>query len=346
MENKKNKTKNKTRFQPGLYKTLTWHFIKNTLTGKKRFPLVLMLEPTHRCNLACMGCDRIRTAAEGDLPVSACLEAARECGAPVVAITGGEPMIYKYLQPLVKGLLSEGKYIYLCTNGVLAQEFIESFTPHPALTLNFHLDGLDTTHDKITGLPGSFNKAVESIRKAKAKGFRVSTNTTVYKASDPGELEGLFDLLYSSSVDGMLISPAFAYQSVEDNIFFNRGEINEKFTRMSGFLKKYPLINTPTYMDFLCGRRQMRCTPWGNPTYNPLGWKSPCYLVTDSYFPSYARMMKETNWSLYEDGKDPRCANCMVHGGYETTVMRMAFTNPLEGLRLAFWNFGSNNKKR
>ncbi len=344
MKNKTIKIKTKKRFQPGLYKALTWHFIKNTFSGKKRFPLVLMLEPTHRCNLACMGCDRIRTAAEGDLPVSACLEAARECGAPVVAITGGEPMIYKDLKPLVKGLLSEGKYIYLCTNGVLAQEFIETFTPDPALTLNFHVDGTDITHDRITGLPGSFKKTVESIQKAKQAGFRVSTNTTVYKASDPKELESLFDLLQSMGVDGMLISPAFAYQSVEDNIFFNRKEINEKFTRMSGFLKKYPLINTPTYMDFLYGKRQMRCTPWGNPTYNPLGWKSPCYLVTDSYFGTYAGMMKETKWSLYEEGKDPRCANCMVHGGYETTVMRMAFTNPMEGLRLAFWNFGAGRR--
>ncbi len=344
MEDRK-QDKKQTRFQPGLYKTLTSYFIKNTLKGNKRFPLVLMLEPTHRCNLACMGCDRIRTAAEGDLPVSACIGAARECGAPVVAITGGEPMLYKDLKELVKGLLDDGKYIYLCSNGVLAQEFIETFTPNPALTLNFHLDGMDATHDKITGLPGSFRKAVESIRKAKAKGFRVSTNTTIYKASDPEDLEGLFDLLHSAGVDGMLISPAFAYQSVEDNIFFNRAEINEKFTRMSGFLKKYPLINTPIYMDFLCGRRQMRCTPWGNPTYNPLGWKSPCYLVTDGYFDTYARMMKETDWSRYEDGKDPRCANCMVHGGYETTVTRMAFTNPLDGLRLAFWNFSSSRKR-
>ncbi len=332
----------KTRFQPGLYKNLTAHFIKNTLSGKKRFPLVLMLEPTHRCNLACMGCDRIRTAADGDLTVERCLDAARECGAPVVAVTGGEPMLYRELPRLISGLLREGKYIYLCTNGILAREFIEGFDPDPRLTLNFHLDGMPGTHDRITGQPGSFEKSVESIRLARQRGFRISTNTTVYKASETGELEDLFALLDDMGVDGMLISPAFAYQSVlsqeGENIFFDRREINEKFNRMSGFLKKYPLINTPTYMDFLRGKRQLRCTPWGNPTFNPLGWKSPCYLITDGYYDTYARMMADTDWRVYEKGGDPRCSNCMVHGGYETTVMRLAFSSPREMLRLAFWN--------
>ncbi len=329
-----------TRFQPGLYRNLTAYFIKNSLGGKKRFPLALMLEPTHRCNLACMGCDRIRTAADGDLTVERCLEAADECGAPVVAVTGGEPMLYKDLHSLVSGLLRKGKYIYLCTNGILAREFIESFAPDPRLTLNFHLDGMQATHDRITGLAGSFEKSVESIRLARRKGFRISTNTTVYKASDIGELDGLFALLTSMGVDGILISPAFAYQSVEEKekIFFDRREINEKFNRMAGFLGKYPLINTPVYMDFLRGKRQLRCTPWGNPTFNPLGWKSPCYLVTDGYFDTYARMMDQTEWGVYERGADPRCSNCMVHGGYETTVMRLAFTSPRDMLRLALWN--------
>ena len=337
------KDKNKrTRFQPGLYKSLTSYFLKNALTGKKRFPLVLMLEPTHRCNLACMGCDRIRTAADGDLSVGRCLDAVKECGAPVVAVTGGEPMLYRDLPKLISGLLDAGKYIYLCTNGILAREFIESFTPDPRLTLNFHLDGLQGTHDRITGLPGAFEKAVESVRLAKQMGFRISTNTTVYKASEIGELEKLFGLLTDIGVDGILISPAFAYQSVDEKekIFFGRREINEKFRQISGPLrgKKYPLINTPIYMDFLCGKRQLLCTPWGNPTFNPLGWKSPCYLVTDGYFDTYEQMMGQTDWKVYESGKDPRCSNCMVHGGYETTVMRLAFTDPRAMLKLALWN--------
>ena len=335
-----------TRFQPGLYRSLTTYFIKNTLAGKKRFPLVLMLEPTHRCNLACMGCDRIRTAADGDLTVERCLDAANECGAPVVAVTGGEPMLYGDLKPLVSGLMRQGRYIYLCTNGILAREFIENFDPDPRLTLNFHLDGLQPSHDRITGLPGSFEKSVESIRLARRKGFRISTNTTVYKASDIGELDGLFSLLTSIGVDGILISPAFAYQSVDEKekIFFSRREINEKFNRMAGSLEKYPLINTPVYMDFLRGKRELLCTPWGNPTFNPLGWKSPCYLVTDGYFDTYARMMERTDWGVYERGTDPRCSNCMVHGGYETTVMRLAFSSPRDMLRLALWNM--TKKKR
>ena len=331
------------RFQPGLYKSLTGYFLRNTFSGRKRFPLVLMLEPTHRCNLACIGCDRIRTAAGGDLSVSRCVKAAEECGAPVVAVTGGEPALYGELVPLVNELLARGKYIYLCTNGLLTADFIESFHADPRLTLNFHLDGMEKTHDEITNRPGTFRTALQSIILAKKKGYRVSTNTTVYRNSDLGELEKLFELLSALKVDGILISPAFAYQSVENDIFFTRREIAEKFRQISAFPKKFPFINTPVYMDFLKGDREMACTPWGNPTYNPLGWKSPCYLITDGYFDTYKEMMESTSWEKYENRKDPRCENCMVHGGYETTVMRIAFSNPRELVRLALWNMHRKN---
>jgi hopanoid biosynthesis associated radical SAM protein HpnH len=316
-------------------------FIKNVLAGKKKFPLVLMLEPTHRCNLACAGCDRIRLYENGktdDLSLQQCLEAAVESRAPVVTITGGEPLLYQELKHLVEELLRLKRHIYLCTNGLLAGSFIEEFKPHPRLTLNFHLDGMEETHDRITNKAGTFKKAVEAIKKAKQKGFRVSTNTSLYKNSDIRELESLFELLKTVGVDGVLISPAFSYERVENNIFLNKSEIQERFRQMRDFFDRFPFMSSPIYVDFLKGKRQMHCTPWGNPTRNPLGWKSPCYLITDTYYKSFRELMEKTQWDKYESGADPRCRNCMVHSGYEATVMRTAFSNPKDMLRLALWN--------
>jgi hopanoid biosynthesis associated radical SAM protein HpnH len=329
------------RFPASLYLSMSLFFIKNALAGKKKFPLVLMLEPTHRCNLACAGCDRIRLYGKeqtGDLTLQQCIEAAVESRAPVVTITGGEPLLYQELNNLVEELLRLKRHIYLCTNGLLAESFIEEFKPHPRLTLNFHLDGMEETHDRITNKPGTFKKAVESIKKAKQKGFRVSTNTSLYKTSDMKELESLFKLLKSIGVDGVLISPAFSYERVENNIFLNKSEIQERFRQMRDFFDRVPFMSTPIYVDFLKGKRQMHCTPWGNPTRNPLGWKSPCYLITDTYYKSFKELMEKTQWDKYESGADPRCRNCMVHSGYEATVMRTAFSNPKDMLRLALWN--------
>jgi hopanoid biosynthesis associated radical SAM protein HpnH len=329
------------RFPIRLHLSLTSFFVKNILEGKKRFPLVLMLEPTHRCNLACVGCDRIRLQNKeqaDDLSLEQCIEAAEESRAPVVTITGGEPLLYQELKPLVEELLRLKRHIYLCTNGLLTESFIEEFNPHPRLTLNFHLDGMEETHDSITNRAGTFKKAIETIKKAKKSGFRVSTNTSIYKNSDIKELERLFDLLKSINVDGILISPAFSYESVKESIFLNRDEIKKKFRQMGNLFDKFPFISSPIYLDFLKGKVQMHCTPWGNPTRNPLGWKSPCYLITDTYYKSFAELMEKTQWDRYEAGVDPRCKDCMVHSGYEATVMRNAFSNPKDILRLAIWN--------
>ncbi len=329
------------RFPISLYSSLTSSFIKNFFEGREKFPLVLMLEPTHRCNLACAGCDRIRLHNDtrtDDLSLDQCMEAVVESGAPVVTITGGEPLLYQELKPLVREILGLKKHIYLCTNGLLTESFIEEFEPQPRLTLNFHLDGMDETHDRITDKPGTFKKVIETIKKAKQRGFRVSTNTSVYKNSDIKELEKLFGLLTSINVDGILVSPAFSYESVEDNIFLNRNEIRDKFSGMSGFFDRFPFISSPLYLDFLKGKRRLNCTPWGNPTRNPLGWKSPCYLITDNYYPSFREMMEKTPWERYGTGNDPRCKNCMVHSGYEATVMGTAFSNPKDLLRLLLWN--------
>jgi hopanoid biosynthesis associated radical SAM protein HpnH len=330
------------RFPVSLYASLTSFFARNALTGVKRFPLVLMLEPTHRCNLACVGCDRIRLYDSGhteDLTFDQCIDAALESRAPVVTVTGGEPLLYQELKPVVRELLRMKRHVYLCSNGILTGDFIEDFTPHSRLTLNIHLDGMEETHDRITGRPGTFKKAIASITMAKQKGFRVSTNTSVYKNSDNKELESLFGTLKGLRVDGILMSPAFNYERVENDIFLSKEEAREKFRQMD-FFKKFPFISSPLYIDFLKGNRQLRCTPWGNPTRNPLGWKSPCYLITDGYYPSFRELMEKTPWDRYEAGTDPRCRDCMVHSGYEATVQRIAFSHPKDLFRLAFWNFG------
>ena len=330
------------RFPISLYASLTSYFAKNAVNGVRRFPLVLMLEPTHRCNLACAGCDRIRLYDHEhteDLTIGQCIDAALESRAPVVTVTGGEPLVYKELKLLVRELLRLKRHVYLCSNGILTGDFIEDFTPHPRLTLNFHLDGMEETHDRITGKPGTFKKAVASIKSAKQKGFRVSTNTSVYKNSDPGELERLFETLKVLGVDGILMSPAFNYERVENDIFLSKEEVREKFRRMD-FFKKFPFISSPLYIDFLKGKRNLHCTPWGNPTRNPLGWKSPCYLITDGYYRSFRELMENTPWDRYEAGTDPRCRDCMVHSGYEATVQRIAFSHPGDLVRLALWNFG------
>jgi len=327
------------RFPFSLYASLAKSFIQNARQRKDKFPLVLMLEPTHRCNLDCAGCDRIRLYDQQhsrDLSLDECLDAVRESGAPVVTITGGEPMLYKDLKPLAADLVKQKKHVYLCTNGLLAEAFIEDFKPSSRLTLNIHLDGMEETHDRIANRPGTFKKAIASIRKAKQKGFRVSTNTSVFKTTDDKELEQLFGLLKGLQVNGMLISPAFSYERVENDIFLSRQEAIEKFSKMD--FKKYPFMSSPLYLDFLTGKRNMRCTPWGNPTRNPLGWKSPCYLITDAYYASYREMMENTDWNKYESGVDPRCKDCMVHSGYEATVQRIAFSNPKDLLRLLLWN--------
>ena len=192
---------------------------------------------------------------------------------------------------------------------------------------------------RTAGRSGIFHTVIESIKKAKKNGFKVCTNTSVYKYADVGELEQLFALLRSINVDGLLISPAFSYQSVLDDIFLSKEEAAMKFRGMDRLFEKYPFISTPMYIDFLQGRRRLRCTPWGNPTRNPLGWKSPCYLITDEYCDSFRELMDKTDWERYESGKDPRCRNCMVHSGYEASAMRNAFSNPRDLLRLAVWNF-------
>jgi len=310
------------------------------MTGR-RFPLVLMLEPLHACNLTCTGCGRIReyeSTITRKLSLEQCLGAADECGAPVVSICGGEPLLYPEIAPLVRGLLERDRHIYLCTNGMLLRKHLGEFTPDPRLFLNVHLDGLEATHDRAVEREGVFKEAIEAIKAAKQAGFRVSTNTTVYQETDMREIEALFESLAQFHLDGHMLSPAYGYTSVDDReIFMTREDVHRKFREIDRLAARFRLNSTPVYLDFLQGKRDLPCTAWGNPTYNTLGWKGPCYLITDGHYATFEELMTKTPWESYGHGRDPRCEHCMVHCGYEPSAALGINGKPGDALRLLRW---------
>ncbi len=307
----------------------------------KRFPLVLMLEPLHACNLSCAGCGRIReyeSTLNLRLSVEQCLQAADECGAPVVSICGGEPLIYPEIGALTEKLLERGRYIYLCTNGLLMRKRLSEFKPDDRFFFNVHLDGMEETHDRLVERRGVFREAVEAIKAAKQAGFKVSTNTTVYLETDMREIEALFEYLEPLRLDGHMLSPAYAYASVdEQEIFLSREKIHEKFKDVDRLARRFRLNSTPSYLDFLQGKRDLPCTAWGNPTYNPLGWRAPCYLITDAHYPTFQELMSKTDWESYGRGRDPRCEHCMVHCGFEPSAALGINAQPGDNWRLLRW---------
>ena len=290
----------------------------------KRFPIVLMLEPLHACNLTCTGCGRIReyeSSITERVPLEECLLAVDECGAPVVSICGGEPLMYPRIGELVAGILKRNRYIYLCTNGMFIKKRLREFQPDPRFYFNVHLDGMEKTHDLCVEREGVFREAIEGIKGAKAAGFQVCTNTTVYKETDMREIEELFEYLRPFHLDGHQIAPAYGYSAVDDReIFLTRDDIHEKFKDIERIARKYPVRQTPMYLDFLKGARELPCTAWGNPTYNVKGWKGPCYLITDGHYKTFAELMTETPWESYGPGNDPRCEHCMMHCGFEPSA--------------------------
>jgi hopanoid biosynthesis associated radical SAM protein HpnH len=301
------------------------YLLKKRLQGEEKFPLVLMLEPTHQCNLSCAGCGRIQEYQESlgqSLTLEECLAAVEECGAPVVTITGGEPLIYPPVFDLLHELVRRGKFIYLCTNAILLERSLPRLPLSKRLTLSVHLDGLAPSHDGLLGRRGMFDLAIQAIKAAKAMGFRVCTNTTIYKKTDLQEIEILFSYLGHLGVDGLLVSPAYSFQGVSDELFLSREEIKDKFQRLTGNGLNFNFFSTPLYLSFLRGERDYECTPWANPTRNPQGWRSPCYQIVDAHYPTFREMMDRTDWDSYGVGRDPRCAQCMMHSGFEPTVVR------------------------
>ena len=329
------------RFPWRLNYDLTRYITRNRIQKIDKFPLVLMLEPTHLCNLACSGCGRIREYADtiqDMMSLEECLKSVDECPAPVVTITGGEPFLYPPIYSLIEEVLLRGKHIYLCTNALLLDKALDIMKPHPNFTLNVHLDGLEETHDRILERKGTYRTAIDGIRKAKSLGFRVCTNTTIFKETDLLEIEMLFSRLQDLGVDGLLVAPGFGYEAVGEKLFLERREIEKKFEQVFEMSKKYRFYSTPMYLRFLKGEKRLECTPWGNPTRNPQGWKAPCYLITDAHYPTFREMMEKTDWSRYGVGRDERCAQCMMHCGFEPTVVSEISKSWKDMLEMAIWN--------
>lgn len=297
---------------------------RKKLQGEKRFPLVLMLEPLHACNLTCTGCGRIReyeSTIREVIPLEKCLQAVDECGAPIVSVCGGEPLIYKEIGPLVEALLARKKQVILCTNGVFLRKSLHLFKPNKRFQFNVHLDGMKRSHDMAVEREGVFDAAIEGIKAAKAAGFAVTTNTTVYMETDMDEIEALYEFLKTLGVDGHVISPGYSYSAVQTKeIFLDRPKIREKFKNIKKLAKRFPISNTPIYAEFLAGDRELMCTAWGNPTYNVKGWRAPCYLMSDGHYATFKEFMNKTPWERYGYGRDPRCENCLVHSGYEASA--------------------------
>ena len=304
------------------------YIFKQVLTGRRRFPLVLMLEPTFRCNLQCAGCGKISHSAEilnRRLSLDDCIRAVEECAAPVVSIPGGEPLLLEDIHRIVAELIARKKFVYLCTNALLLEKRLNDFTPSPYLTFSIHIDGLKEDHDALSGRSGVFENAVSGIRLLKSQGFRVTTNTTLYRGETPQNAARLFDFLTSLGVEGMTVAPAFNYDtaSPDDDFFLHRTEVTRLFQEIfeMGKRRNWNFSHSNRYLQFLAGKRDYRCTPWGNPTRNIFGWQRPCYLIDDGYANAYSELMEQTDWQCYGPGRDPRCLNCMVHCGYEPTAV-------------------------
>jgi hopanoid biosynthesis associated radical SAM protein HpnH len=329
------------RFPLRLTATTTRYIASQRLRRVKKFPLVMMLEPLHACNLTCTGCGRIReysSTITQKLTVQQCLMAADECGAPIVSICGGEPTIYPELPQLLRELRARDRHVYLCTHGMFIRKRLREWTPSSSFFINVHLDGLEQTHDLMVERQGVFREAIEGIKAAKAAGFLVCTNTTIYKQTDLTEIARLYDMLETLGVDGYMVTPAYSYAAVQTKeIFMSRHEIQLKFRAATDLLGRYNMLTSPIYLEFLRGDRDLTCTAWGNPTYNPRGWKGPCYLMTDKHHATFREFMENTPWERYGRGRDPRCEDCMVHVGYEPSAVLGANRQFGDSWKLLSW---------
>lgn len=315
------------------------YVMKQRLKGNKRYPLVLMLEPLFRCNLACSGCGKIdypNAILNRRLSVQDCLDAAEECGAPIISIPGGEPLIHKDIVQIVEGIIAQKRFVYLCTNALLVKKKIDDFTPSPYLTFSIHLDGLEEHHDRSVCQEGVFEKAVEAIKLLRARGFRVNINTTLFDGVAPDEVAAFFDYVtHDLDIEGITVSPGYAYERAPDQEhFLNRRKTKELFRSIFrlGRGKGWKLSHSSLYLDFLAGNQQYHCTPWGNPTRNIFGWQRPCYLLGEGFASSFKELMETTDWDRYGTGNYEKCADCMAHCGYEPTAVNDAVGNPLKTL--------------
>lgn len=318
------------------------YLLRQKILGRKRYPLVLMLEPLFRCNLACAGCGKIDypdAILNQRMSVQECLDAADECGAPVVAIPGGEPLVHKEIGEIVKGLVARKKFVSLCTNALLLEKKLHLFEPSPYLFFSVHLDGLKEHHDKSVCQPGTFDRAVAAIKAAKAKGFTVNVNATIFDGMPAEDIAAFLDFTTELGV-GVSISPGYAYERAPDQQhFLARRKTKELFRRVLGFGKgkRWNILHSGLFLDFLAGNQAFHCTPWGMPTRNIFGWQKPCYLIGEGYAKTFRELMDTTDWDSYGTGRYEKCANCMAHCGYEPTAAIATVAHPLTAARVALF---------
>jgi hopanoid biosynthesis associated radical SAM protein HpnH len=317
--------------------TVASYVLKQKMKGRKQYPLVLMLEPLYRCNLACAGCGKIQYPAhvlKRELSPEECFKAVDECGTPMVSIPGGEPLMHSQIEKIVEGLVARKKYIYLCTNALLLKEKLHLFKPSKYLTFSVHLDGQKEHHDFSVCREGGYELAVEGIREALKRGFRVTTNTTLFDGADPNSVRRFFDEMMELGVEGMMLSPGYSYDKAPDQKhFLGRARTRRLFRAiLSNRKPSWQFNQSMLFLEFLMGKRDFKCTPWGMPTYSIFGWQKPCYLLQDGYADTFSELMETTEWANYgTESGNPKCANCMVHSGYEASGVDYTFSS-LKGL--------------
>ena len=318
------------------------YVVRQQFARRKRYPLVLMLEPLFRCNLACAGCGKIDYPDEilnQRISVEDALAAVDECGAPVVSIAGGEPLLHKELPQIVQGIIARKKFVYLCTNALLMEKRMKDYEPSPYFVWSVHLDGDKEDHDKSVCQAGTYDRAVAAIKAAKAKGFRVNINCTLFNSADPERMATFFDSVMAMGVDGITVSPGYAYERAPDQQHFLHRETTKTlfrniFKRGNG-AKNWSFSQSGLFLDFLAGNQTYRCTPWGNPTRTVFGWQKPCYLLGEGYAKTFKELMESTDWDSYGVGNYEKCADCMVHSGFEATAVRDAVAHPLKAAAVA-----------
>jgi hopanoid biosynthesis associated radical SAM protein HpnH len=328
--------------------TVGSYVVKQRLAGNKRYPLVLMLEPLFRCNLACSGCGKIQHPVDvlrRHLSPEQCFAAVEECGAPVVSIPGGEPLLHPQIDEIVSGLIARKKFVYLCTNAIRLEQSLDKFKPSPYFSFSVHLDGLEATHDHAVDRKGIFEIAVKAIKAAKARGFRVTTNTTIFDGADAEEFQRFFDYLTDDlKVDGMMISPGYRYEKAPDQDHFLAQEQTKQLFRQilapyNAGKKKWQFNASPFFLDFLIGEKDYDCTPWGMPSYSLFGWQKPCYLLGEGYAKTWKELLEQTPWENYGHASgNEKCKDCMVHSGFEATAAADAMrpVNVLRSIKAVF----------
>jgi hopanoid biosynthesis associated radical SAM protein HpnH len=311
--------------------TVATYVLRQKLARRKRYPLVLMLEPLFRCNLACAGCGKIQYPAhvlKRQLTPQQCFDAIEECGAPMVSIPGGEPLLHPQIAEIVAGIVERRKYVYLCTNALLLKEKLPLFKPSKYLAFSVHMDGQREHHDFSVCREGGFDIALEGIRAAVGRGFRVTTNTTLFEGADPNSVRDFFDEMMDLGVEGMMLSPGYSYDKAPDQShFLARDKTRQLFRKiLSNRKNRWAFNQSPLFLEFLMGRQDYQCTPWGMPTFSIFGWQKPCYLLQDGYADTFEELLEATRWENYgTESGNPKCANCMVHSGYEASSVEAAF---------------------